>query len=466
MSQPIPVPQLGVSVTEATVVEWHVQEGDEVVADQLVCEISTDKVDTEVLAPAAGSIGSILVAAGETAAVGAPLAMLAGGGETVRPADATPGADAAEERGEAMPAVEQDTSASGASEAPVSAGTLNTPSLDITTAPARYDHAAQAAATVPNGRPPRWSPVARRIALEHGLEPGTVLGSGRHGRVRKADVLARLADGEADEAQATATLTASDAPAAAPSTATDGALPRGYEDVPHEIVMTSPVRRAIAEHMTRSRHTAAHMTTEVDVDMQPVSAVRAALNRAELAAGRGKVSFLPFVVRAACSALADFPDLNATFEGERLIRWHEVNVGIAVDTDRGLLAPVIRSCETMTVRMIGERIGELAAGARDRTLDADAMRAGTFTVSNPGSVGAVAAPAIINQPQVAILGMPTIVKRPVVVADSSGEDAIAIRPIMRLALTFDHRAVDGAGATRCLVAIKQRLETWDQAAYT
>lgn len=231
--------------------------------------------------------------------------------------------------------------------------------------------------------------------------------------------------------------------------------------MPHDAVATSRIRRVTAEHMTRSRHTAAHMTTEVDVDLGMLTAVREGLNIQRQRAGQDKLSFLPFIARAACAALGEHRDLNATFEAERLLRWGEVNLGIAVDTPRGLMVPVVRGAERLTVESLGAKIVEAAERVREGHVEADDFRAGTFTISNPGSVGAVSAPAIINQPQVAILGMPTIVRRPWVVRLADGQESIAIRPIIRLALTFDHRAVDGAGATRCLVDIKRRLEVWD-----
>jgi len=207
-------------------------------------------------------------------------------------------------------------------------------------------------------------------------------------------------------------------------------------------------RRLIAEHMVRSRRTAAHMTTEADADMSAASRARKETN----------VSYLALVAHATCAALRELPSLNATFQEERLLRWGEVNMGIAVDTEAGLLVPVIRRCERLNAAEIGEAIADLAERARSRKLTADDMRAGTFTISNPGSLGGVSAMAIINQPQVAILGTPAIVRRPWVVADEHGDETIGIRPIMRLALTYDHRAVDGAEATRCVVRIKQLLE--------
>jgi 2-oxoglutarate dehydrogenase E2 component (dihydrolipoamide succinyltransferase) len=189
--------------------------------------------------------------------------------------------------------------------------------------------------------------------------------------------------------------------------------------------------------------------------------VRSALNAQRQQAGQAKLSFLPFIARAACAALLDHPDLNATFETERLLRWGEVNLGIAVDTPRGLMVPVVRGAEKLTVEPLAQAIVDVAARVRDGKADPDDFRAGTFTLSNPGSVGAVSAPAIINQPQVGILGMPTIVRRPWVVTLPDGQETIAIRPIIRLALTFDHRAVDGADATRCLVDVRRRLEAWN-----
>jgi pyruvate dehydrogenase E2 component (dihydrolipoamide acetyltransferase) len=478
----IPFPQMGVSVDSGTVLSWLKQPGDAVAADEVVCEISTDKVDTEVYAPAAGVIAEILVAAGETVAVGTPLAMLAAGAGEVgasepernQPvgADPTNGAVASPNGAPPLPIAPPIVTPSlDIAVTPA----VSAPSLDITTAPAELDYEveAEAAVSVPGADGVLCSPVARRLAEEHNVPLSSIAGSGRRGRIRKADVLAALVAAPSDPPPASAPATPPDLPRpsepvrppeppapVATAVSPDG-VPRGYEDVPFTIVPTSPVRRAIAEHMRRSRDTAAHMTTEVEVDMYRVTEIRAALNRERLAAGQPKLSFLPFIARAACAVLRDYPDLNATFEDTRLIRWKQVNLGIAVDTDRGLLAPVIRGCERLTVSAIAEQIAALAERARSRSLTPDNMRAGTFTLSNPGSVGAVSAHAIINQPQVAILGTPAIVKRPTVIAAADGTDVIAVRPIMLLALTFDHRAVDGAEATRCAVAIKQLLEHWD-----
>jgi 2-oxoglutarate dehydrogenase E2 component (dihydrolipoamide succinyltransferase) len=381
----VPLPHMGVSVEEATVIAWHKAVGDRVAADEPLCDIATDKVDTEVASPASGVLARIVAGVGATVAVGATLAELA--------------------------------VASSAEDAPPARG---------------FDPGGAATSVVERaGNGPVSSPVARRLADEHGVDLGAVAGSGLRGRIRKADVLAAI------------------------ETAPEVGLPRGYDDVPHEIVTTSRQRRLIAEHMIRSRQTAAHMTTEAEVDM--TLAARARTERG--------VSYLALIAKATCVALAEFPDLNATFQTERLIRWSEINLGIAVDTELGLIVPVIRGCERLTAPAIAEAIADLAARARNRTLMADDVRGGTFTISNPGSVGAHSAMAIINQPQVGILGTPLIVRRPAVVVDADGREAIGIRPMMMLALTFDHRAVDGAYATRCVVRIKQLLESWDAAAY-
>jgi 2-oxoglutarate dehydrogenase E2 component (dihydrolipoamide succinyltransferase) len=303
---------------------------------------------------------------------------------------------------------------------------------------------------------PLASPVAKRIASERGVDLNSVTGTGKRGRIRKVDVLA-AAEAGPRVSRAAATP--------APAAASAEGLPAGYEDVPHEVVPTSRVRQAIAEHMIRSRQTAAHMTTEVDVDLSAVIRARTELNAARLASGDPKLSFLPFIARATCAALGEHPDMNATFQGERTIRWGQVNLGIAVDTEAGLLVPVIRDAGSLTAPAIGAAIGDLAARARDRKLVPDDLAGGTFTISIPGSVGAVSAPAIINQPQVAILGVPTIQRRPWVVTGPDDEELIAIRSILRLAVTFDHRAVDGADATRFAVTVKSHLESWSTEAY-
>lgn len=478
----VPMPHMGVSVEEGTVIEWLVAVGDEVSAGQALCAVATDKVDTEIEAPADGVLAKILVEVEQNVAVGAPLAELAVG------ADA---ASAIETPGPTEEALEPPPTPSRSSFVPD-----RNPNLDRKDGQeaglaeraaagrdefGRFDPKAAAKAVLsfvgsgPQAAGPA-SPVARRMAASHGIDLGAVKGSGRGGRIRKADVEQAIAGAgqQGDfvrDVRTKSTPVARSTPtqplsAAAGATDTGIELPAGYEGVPHEVVKTSRVRQVIAEHMVRSRQTAAHMTTEVDVDLSAVVHARTELNAARVPQGEAKLSYLPFIARATCVALGEHPRLNATFLGERTIHWQAVNLGVAVDTPEGLLAPVIRECERMAAPTIAAAITDLAERARTRKLTPDDLAGGTFTLSNPGSVGAVSAPAIINQPQVAILGVPTIQRRPWALADEQGAEAIAIRPILRLAVTFDHRAVDGADATRFAVSVKDHLEAWSPEAYT
>jgi 2-oxoglutarate dehydrogenase E2 component (dihydrolipoamide succinyltransferase) len=466
----VPMPHMGVSIEEGTVIAWHKGVGDVVAEGDVICEIATDKVDMEVEAPAAGTITAIFAEADAVVPVGEALCELDGDGSG-------DGADASVGAGEGSPgATPRDDGAavaSGDSGAPGGVPGDPSPAPTPSSEPPSGAGAAQraaagrdangsfdpaAAAEAVTSLPgPLASPLAKRIASERGVDLSAVTGTGKRGRIRKDDVIAAAEAGPVLSKPAVST-------AASPQASAQG-IPAGYEGVPHEVVPTSRVRQAIAEHMIRSRQTAAHMTTEVDVDLTAVVKARTELNKARLAAGEAKLSFLPFIARATCAALGEYPDMNATFQGTQTIRWGQVNLGIAVDTDAGLLVPVIKDAGSLTAPAIGAAITDLATRARDRKLVPDDLAGGTFTISNPGSVGAVSAPAIINQPQVAILGVPTIQRRPWVVTGPEGEEMIAIRSILRLAVTFDHRAIDGADATRFAVAVKTRLESWQTEAY-
>jgi 2-oxoglutarate dehydrogenase E2 component (dihydrolipoamide succinyltransferase) len=427
---------MGVSIEEGTVIAWHKAVGDVVAEGDVICEIATDKVDMEVEAPSGGTITAIFAEADAVVPVGEALCELDGDGG---------GASAA-----TGPSSGPSSDAGGAGVAErAAAGRDANGSFD----PAG---AADAVTSLPGVLA---SPLAKRIASERGVDLNAVTGTGKRGRIRKDDVLA---------AATGAAATSASRPGATPTplgAGDPGSLPAGYEGIPHEVVPTTRVRQAIAEHMLRSRQTAAHMTTEVDVDLTAVVKARTELNKARLAAGEAKLSFLPFIARATCAALGEYPDMNSTFQGTQTIRWGQVNLGIAVDTEAGLLVPVIKDAGSLTAPAIGAAIADIAARARDKKLVPDDLAGGTFTISNPGSVGAVSAPAIINQPQVAILGVPTIQRRPWVVTGPEGEEMIAIRSILRLAVTFDHRAIDGADATRFAVAVKSRLESWQTEAY-
>jgi len=407
----IAMPQMGISVAEGTIVEWRKRPGDWVDADEPVCDVSTDKVEVEIPSPAAGRLARIAVEPGETVAVGTLLAEL----------------DATAKPGEAHP----QESESGGTDATGS---------DVTDDPDR-SHV--------------YSPIVRRMAAEHHVDLERVEGHGVGGRVRKADLVAFLEEGKAERPLHTESPyrpePAEPEPVAAapPPTADDLVGPTRREPM-------SPIRRQIARHMVESRRTAAHCTTVVEVDFGGVAARRAELKPRMAARGVG-LTYLAFVARATVAALERHPILNASIEGEEIVHHEDVNLGIAVALEDGLIVPVIRQAQRLSLEGMAAAIGDLATRAREKRLHPDEVQGGTFTITNPGQFGAVLATPIINQPQVAILDLEAVVKRPVAV-ERGGEDAIAIRPMSYLCMSWDHRALDGAEAARFLGELKQGLE--------
>jgi pyruvate/2-oxoglutarate dehydrogenase complex dihydrolipoamide acyltransferase (E2) component len=418
------MPQMGVSVTEGTIVEWRKQVGDWVEYEEAIVDISTDKIDTEVPSPAAGRVAEIVVEPGTTVEVGTVLARLA--------TDAKPGQPHASE-GNGAAAREEATPASEAA-APASEAAP----------PAAREAAASAGAR-------RYSPVVQRIAAEHGVDLEQVRGTGRGGRVRKQDVLAYLENGGAAAPEEPPLHIESPyrPEPAAPKPAAAKPAPAGAYQPPAAAPL-SRMRKTVGEHMKRSLETAATCTTWIEADMSRVE-------RARRAAG---LTALPYVTRATIDALREYPSLNAWLQGDQHTVHDEVNLGIAVSLgDDGLIVPVIRSAQDLSVEGLAKRIKELATAARERTLTPDDVQGGTFTITNPGQYGSIMATPVINQPQVAILDLEAVVKRPVVVTDEDGSDSIAIRPITVLGLSWDHRALDGALAAQFLAAIKRRIET-------
>ncbi|MBS1880197.1 MAG: 2-oxo acid dehydrogenase subunit E2 [Actinobacteria bacterium] len=403
------MPQMGISVAEGTIVEWRKRPGDWVEADEPICDVSTDKVDVEIPAPTAGRLARILVEPGETVAVGAVLAVLDG---AARPGQAHP----------------QESPPPVAAEPPA-------PELD---------------------RSGFYSPVVRRIAAEHGVELERVEGHGVGGRVRKADLLAFIEHPEPEPTpEREPALEPAPERAAAASPAAEPAELLG----PSHREPMSPMRRQIARHMVASRRGAAHCTTVVEVDFSRVVARRRELR--EAMARRGvNLTYLAFVAAETVAALARHPVLNASVEGEEIVYHEDVNLGIAVALEDGLIVPVIRQAQRLSLEGLAAAIGDLATRAREKRLHPDEVRGGTFTITNPGQFGAVLATPIINQPQVAILDLEAVVKRPVVV-EREGEDSIAIRPLSYLCMSWDHRALDGAEAARFLGGIKHGLEQAD-----
>jgi pyruvate/2-oxoglutarate dehydrogenase complex dihydrolipoamide acyltransferase (E2) component len=394
----VTMPQMGVSVAEGTVIAWRVEPGDRIEAEATICEISTDKIDTEVPSPASGVVTEILVPIGETVDVGTVMARIAPAGVVV-PAAAPPSSLDGETVGQTR---------------------AETPS--------------------PRNGHRRYSPVVQRIASEHGIDLSQVPGTGRGGRVRKQDVLAFV---ETDEPplHIESPYRPDPVPAAPPAPAPAPAVGGGE---------LSRMRRQIGEHMKRSLETAATCTTWIEVDMSRVEAARARLG----------VTGLAFVARASVDAIREYPAINAWLEGDRYTQHSDVNLGIAVSLgDDGLIVPVIPRAQELSVEGIAARVRDIARRARSRQLTPDDVQGGTFTITNPGQYGSIMATPIINLPQVAILDSEAVIKRPVVITDEDGNDSIAIRPIMILGLSWDHRALDGALAAQFLAAVKRNLES-------
>jgi pyruvate dehydrogenase E2 component (dihydrolipoamide acetyltransferase) len=435
---PVLMPALGESVTEGTVTRWLKQVGDTVAADEPLLEVSTDKVDTEIPAPASGVLLSIDVAEDATVEVGAVLAMIGTPGAAPAPAPAAPAAPA-------TPAPAPATSpAAPAPAAPAAAAPV--PAAE--TAPAAP--AANADAYV--------TPLVRRLAAQHGVDLSTVTGTGVGGRIRKSDVLDAAL--KAKQAAPAAAPPAAAAPAAPAPAAGTTAAPAASAALRGRTEKMTRLRKVIAERMVESLQTAAQLTTVVEVDVTRIATLRTKVKRDFEAREGVKLSFLPFFCKAAVEALKQYPQVNATLDmAEGTVTYFDAeHLGVAVDSERGLLVPVIRDAGDLNIAGLARRIADLADRTRTNKLSPDELSGGTFTVTNTGSRGALFDTPIINQPQVAILGTGAVVKRPVVTQDDTGQDVIAIRSMVYLALTYDHRLVDGADAARFLGAIKARLE--------
>ena len=434
---PVVLPALGESVTEGTVTRWLKAIGDSVAADEALLEVSTDKVDTEIPSPVAGILLEITVAEDGIALVGGQLGTI-GALSGSAPTATAPTAPA--------PAAEAPTPEPVAASVPVSEATSSVP----TTASAPVNNS-NAYAT----------PLVRKIAAERGVDLSTVVGTGVGGRIRKEDIVsapATLAPVVVNEARPVESkpFVAPAAPAAAkPATpAAPASELRGRTEP-----MTR-LRKVIAERMVESLQISAQLTSVVEVDVTRISSLR---NRSKVAfeSREGvKLSFLPFFAKAACEALKQFPNVNATLDQEAgtVTYFDAEHIGIAVDTERGLLVPVIRDAGDLNIGGLARKINDLAERTRTNKLSPDELSGGTFTITNTGSRGALFDTPIINQPQVAILGTGAVVKRPVVTTDDTGADVISVRQMVYLALTYDHRLVDGADAARFLSAIKARLE--------
>jgi pyruvate dehydrogenase E2 component (dihydrolipoamide acetyltransferase) len=441
------MPQMGESIAEGTLSKWLKRVGDEVKRDEPIFEISTDKVDAEIPAPTAGVLAEILVTEGQTVAVQTVVARL----ETEKGAMVGAGAPA--------PAA--------SAPAPSAAATAGGPPIkQSTAAPTPDRHLSAAPASVPspangNGLEDRLrtrsSPLVRKIAAEHGLEIAAMRGSGIHGRVTKRDIEQYIASGAA--AGTPAQRASMHAPAGAGS---HGPAPEPWAG--DRVEPMSKIRALTSDHMVASRHTNAHVTSFFEVDLTRVARIRQK-NRASFEAQTGqKLTFLPFIIKTVVDTLKQFPVLNAAVAGNSIIYRKQYNIGIAVALDWGLIVPVIKGADDLSLSGLTKSLNDLADRARTKRLKPDEVQQATFTITNPGVFGSLMGTPIIPLGTSAILGLGAIEKRPKVIAGPDGEDTIAIRTCAYFSLSFDHRIVDGADADRFLAAVKAGLESFPELA--
>jgi 2-oxoglutarate dehydrogenase E2 component (dihydrolipoamide succinyltransferase) len=463
----VTMPQLGETVTEGTITRWTKSVGDAVSADEVLFEVSTDKVDSEVPAPAGGVLAEILVQEGETADVGAVLARISDGGEAPAPASAeTNGPGTSEPAPDAAATAPLDESPATAAFPPVSQPTIThtvgpRSAPEPAPAPAAAAPAPAASSDGPGFGGRVLSPVVRKLISENGLDANTITGTGAGGRITREDVEKLIAGGAAQPASTSAApVAASYAPAAAPRQATPAPLPPAQAGDRDLVVPFTKIRQRTAEHMIMSKATSAHTLVTIEVDYANVDKVRKAKKDQFKQEEGASLTYLPFISRAVVDALRDFPYANASVGTNELIVHRDVNLGIAVDLDfEGLLVPVLRNADGLRLRQLGRGIADIAYRARNKKLQADDIAGGTFTITNAGGYGTFITYPVINQPQVAILSTDGVKKRPVVVELPDGTDAIVAHPVGMLGLAWDHRAFDGAYASAFLAKIKEVLET-------
>ena len=421
------MPQMGESIFEGTITKWLKKPGDKVQRDEPLFEISTDKVDAEIPAPTSGVLQEIKVSEGNTVQVNTVVGTIAGDGEGAAPAKAAPAAAKKEE-------------------APAKAQAA--PAAPAPSAPAEEEEA---------GDDVRSSPIVRKLAREHGVDLNRVQGTGTGGRITKQDIMSFIEKGPAPAAAA------SSAPVQAPpSTPASRPAPPPAAIVPGDLVPLSQMRKIIAQRMVESRRTSAHVHCMFEVDLTRIVNLRNKLKNSFEQRNGARLTFMPFFVRAAIIALQQFPIVNASLEGDN-IRYHKhVNAGIAVALDWGLIVPVLKGADELNFLGLQRGITDLGERARSKKLMPTDVEGATFTITNPGQFGAVFGLPIINQPNVAIMGVGGITKQPLVVTDKDGADSIAIRSVVHLTLGYDHRLIDGALADQFMVVVKKTLEGWSE----
>jgi pyruvate dehydrogenase E2 component (dihydrolipoamide acetyltransferase) len=444
------MPQMGESIAEGTLSKWLKKVGDEVKRDEPIFEISTDKVDAEIPSPAAGVLAEIIVKEGETVAVQTVVARL----ETEKGAIAGGGTG---EAGGGRPEARTghiDTAAPAIP--PVAASGV--PQREVTPAavPSRQQPAAPAIAASPSGNGnsfedrirTRSSPLVRKIAAEHGVNVSSLQGTGVAGRVTKRDILGFIEAGPPGMSSA--------------SRLSPPALPVPQPWAGDVVEPMSKMRALISEHMVASRHTSAHVTSFIEIDFTRVAKIRLK-NRAEFEATTGqKLTYMPFIIKAVTEGLKAFPVMNSSVAGTNVIYRKQINIGVAVALDWGLIVPVIKRADDLSLSGISRALNDLAARARAKKLSPEEVQEGTFTITNPGVFGSLMGTPIINQPQVAILGVGAIEKRPKILPGADGEDTIAIRTCAYFSISFDHRIIDGAVADQFLAFVKKTIETFPE----
>ncbi len=491
MATDVIMPQMGESIAEGTITKWMKKVGDTVKRDEPIFEISTDKVDAEIPSPVAGTLLEIKVPEGQTVAINTVVASI---GETAAPgaavsAPAAPAEPKAEMPAEhkaapappaAQPAPEEPAGAkppeakSALAQPPEPAAPAPTPQPPPPTAAAAPEGLPSEASAKEGGRVEsieerirrRSSPLVRKIASEHAVDITQLEGTGIHSRVTKNDILSYIENRKVAAAPAFAKAAAG-APAAqpveigraepqpAPAPSPRPAMPITDRD---EVVGMTKIRRITAENMTLSKRTSAHVTTVFQVDYSAIARLRGEHKEAFLQKNGVKLTYIPFIFRACVQALKEFPQVNASIDGENIVYHKDVHLGMAVALDWGLIVPVIRNADEKSILGLARAAQDLAERARTKRLKPEEIQGGTFTVTNPGVFGSLFGTPIIPQPQVAILGVGTIEKRPVVVTDERGNDALGIRTVGYLALSFDHRLIDGADADKFLASVKKTLE--------
>ncbi|HEX5700407.1 MAG TPA: dihydrolipoamide acetyltransferase family protein [Rubrobacter sp.] len=443
MAKPVTMPQLGESVTEGTITRWLKAEGDEVEIDEPLAEVDTDKVNAELPSPVAGKIEKFLVSEGSTVDVGTEIALVAGESDS-------PAADAPPQENVAADAPTEEFPASGTEAQPVAQGSER----QRVAVPADSDGDGRGevedAETL---RLTRSSPVVRRLAEEHGVEIAEIPGTGTGGRVTRKDI-----EGYIEEQEERGAKREEYAPPGLQEEREAFAEPE-IERVPvyegDRVEDLSGIRRAIANRMSASKREAPHAWTMVEVDVSGLVALREREKAAFVEREGVKLTYLPFIVKAVVESLKENPVLNSVWDGDRVILRKRINVGVAVDLEDALIVPVIADADESNILGLARKIEDLVRRARARNLGTEDVSGGTFTVNNPGSLGSVVSTPIINHPQAAILSAEAIVKRPVVI-----DDAIAVRSMMNLEVSFDHRVLDGGAALKFLSAVKHRLEAY------